>query len=198
MAASLHRLVTRPERLRRDEAAAVNDWLDGKLSADDPRLRSEAVRSAMVRVRNYAASQAASEGDWEFSMLHVRRNDFVVAELAEKSVRPVKAIRLWSLCLLHADEWTNEVSLSRRELAERIGVAERDVSTLVSELVEMKALSRGREGGRARYFVNPLCATHLKGGLRDAEQAVAPELVSLGARRAERRRHHEPVLRAVL
>ena len=66
--------------------------------------------------------------------------------------------------------------LTRDELAERVGIAPRHVSEIMTELEGIGAVSRRRAGRAVRYYMNPMIGTHLPGQARDAAQAAARQL----------------------
>lgn len=180
MPAAIHRLVSRPDRLRRDEAAmlrqALLPFVDGGEASSQ---LVEAGRTLLAHVDRLSASS----NRWTFVMLSPEQNAAVVRHLLAASSRPKVAVGLWSLLFLHLRTDTGEVMLSRSDLASALGVSAPDVSRCMSELVEFGAILRVRERvsglrgpGVVRYFMNPRVATHLGGSARDAAQAAAPLL----------------------
>jgi DNA-binding transcriptional ArsR family regulator len=71
---------------------------------------------------------------------------------------------------------SNEVQLSREELARAVGLQPRTVSEIMGELEGIGAVYRRQEGRGVRYFVHPSLGTHLTGAVRDKAQAEAPKL----------------------
>lgn len=184
MAAEIRRLRTRPARLRQDENSALKQALLPFQSGGDgfksyrPEVRALANKLVVAIDR-----ETASKNRWPFVMLNPEQNLIVVDYLAKKSARPIVALRLWATCFNNMLTGSGEIVLTRDELAQGLGVAPRDVSQIMSELVEFGAISRLREPvpgqrgpGRVRYFVNPNVATHLAGKLRDDAQREAPML----------------------
>ena len=100
----------------------------------------------------------------------------VVRHLTKHSRRPLKAVTLWAELFTVLPDDSNEVLVSREELAERVGVAPRTLSELMTELEAIGAVYRRREGRGVRYYVNPVLGTHLAGQVRDRAQAEAPPL----------------------
>ncbi|MDE2988511.1 MAG: helix-turn-helix domain-containing protein [Chloroflexota bacterium] len=96
--------------------------------------------------------------------------------LLDNSVRPQAATTLLAklFTALHRD--TGEIMLTRTEIAEGVGIAPRHVSTIMTELEGIGAISRRRAGRDVRYFLNPWIATYLTGKARDDAQAAAPQL----------------------
>ena len=56
---------------------------------------------------------------------------------------------------------TGEIMATRQELAERVGMEPRDLSSTMTELASINAIRRVKEGREVRYFLNPNIATHL-------------------------------------
>lgn len=180
MPAAIHRLVSRPDRLRRDEAAllrqALLPFVDG---GDSSSQLVEAGRSLLAQIDRLSASS----NRWTFVMLSPDQNAAVVELIMARCARPRIAVRLWALLFRHLRTDTGEIMLSRDELAGQLGVKANDVSRCMSELVSFGAVSRvrvpipGLKGqGAVRYRMNPTVATHLSGAARDAAHAAAPIL----------------------
>jgi hypothetical protein len=174
MAARIIELQPRPEKLRADQADELRQALLPFAAA-----YPEPVRELVAHI----ARATASRSRWTFVMLSPRQNEAVVAYLADHSSRPLKALRLWSICFSSLDIATGEIMLSRDEMAGQISDTPRNVSRIMSELESFGAISRRREKvrgmsgqGIVRYFLNPRVATHLAGKERDDAQAAAPQL----------------------
>lgn len=172
MAAKLHRLLSRPDKLRRDQAALLRSALL-PFETEMP----GAVRSLVAHIDR----QTAARNGWTFIMLSADQNEAVVEWLEGNSRRPMRAMRLWSVLFTAVDMGTGEVMLTRDQLAERVRMPSQDVSEIMGELEGIGAISRRRERvagmrgpGRVQYYMNPNVATHLAGGARDAAQAEAP------------------------
>lgn len=180
MPAVIRRLITRPDRLRRDEAEALRQallpFVDGGESSSQ---LVDAGRTLLAHVDRLSASS----NRWTFVMLSPDQNAAVVEFLAANSGRPIVSVRLWALCFRHLRTDTGEIMLGRDELAKSLGVTAGEVSRCMSELVKFGAILRVRERvggmrgpGVVRYFMNPRVGTHLSGQARDAAQAAAPML----------------------
>ena len=100
----------------------------------------------------------------------------VAAYLDQHSQRPRKAVQLWARLFTALPPDSNEVLLSRGELAQLVGIRPSEVSGIMAELEAVGAVYRQREGREVRYFVNPRLGTHLAGAARDRAQAEAPKL----------------------
>lgn len=168
------RLVVTGGGKRLTRAAAERARLTIKSIPDLP----EVVVEDLERVISRATK---AKGRWSFVLLNPTRNRTVVKHLRSSSALPGVAVELWAECLARMDTQTGEITASRDELAEAVGVSADDVSRIMSELVAAGAISRerirvqGMRGqGRVRYKVSSLIATHLPGEARDAAQADAP------------------------
>lgn len=86
------------------------------------------------------------------------------------------AVRLWAECFTGIRMDTGEIVIPRSELADRVGIAPRGVSEIMTELESINAISRVREGRGVRYFMNPNVGTCLSGRGRERAQAAVGEL----------------------
>lgn len=184
-------------RLRRDEHEAARD----ALAAVREGLRPEAWPS-IDRALAVLRSEAASSRRWEFAMISMQHCDLVTDYLAEHSVRPLMAVRLWLRCLGRLDPHTNDITATRQQLADSLGIPARDVSRIMGELEALGAVSRRVErAGKARgagtvvYSVNPVIGTRMRGEVRaEAQRAGAALFVFPGPSSPERRsRSRRPV-----
>ena len=174
MGAGIVRLRTKADRLRSDTAAELR-----QLILDYPTLPERARGEIVAAIDR----QTASESGWTFVMLSPEQNATVVRWLRQNSRRPVLALAVWSELFTALRHDTNEIMLSREELAERVDAHPDEVSRVMTELVNAGAIKRDREKvpgmrgrGRAVYIMNPLVGTHLAGAARDRAQAAAPVL----------------------
>lgn len=171
MPATVHRLQSRPDQLRSEQADTLR-----QLILAFPGLPERAAGAIVAAVDG----QTAAENGWTFVMLSPSQNRAVVAWLMAHSSRPQKAVLLWSLLFEHLRRDTGEVTLTRDEIAATIDEQVENVSRIMGELEGIGAISRRRERvagmrgpGMVRYFMNPNVATHLAGQARDQAQARA-------------------------
>ena len=137
---------------RRREEARDFAKLARRLGLDDTTLaKIDAVTQAHV----------ARPETWIFVMISPEQNAEVVDWLEANSKRPQKALKLWSRLLTHLRVDTGEIMVTRQELAERVGMEPRDLSSTMTELASINAIRRVKEGRKVRYFLNPHIATHL-------------------------------------
>jgi hypothetical protein len=172
MAAKVRRLLSKPDRLREEQAALLRDALL-PFQHDMP----DQVRELVA----YVDRQTAAKAGWTFIMISAEQNRAVVRWLKANSRRPMQAMDLWSLLFTRVDRDTGEVLLTRDQLAELVGDTADNISAIMGELEKIDAIIRRRERvagmrgpGRVRYFMNPVVGTHLAGGERDKAQAEAP------------------------
>ncbi len=172
MAATVRRLLSKPDRLREGQAAQLRAALL-PFEHDMP----GPVRELVAHIDR----QTASKAGWTFIMISADQNRAVVRWLNASSRRPMKATSLWAELFSAVDRDTGEVLLTRDQLAELVGITVEDVSTIMGELEGIEAIIRRRERipgmrgpGRVRYFMNPVVGTHLAGAERDVAQADAP------------------------
>jgi hypothetical protein len=172
MAAKVHRLLSKPDRLRHEQAAQLRAAL----------LPFEHDMPGQVReLIGYIDRKTAAEAGWTFIMISAEQNRAVVHWLEANSRRPMQAMDLWSLLFTRVDRDTGEVLLTRDQLAELVDDTPDNVSAIMGELERIGAIIRRRERvagmrgpGRVHYFMNPVVGTHLAGGERDTAQADAP------------------------
>ena len=181
MAATIHRLRSKADRLKKEQAERLTQYL-----LQFPELESVPER-AFGRVLAALDQVTVSEEGWSFVMLSPAQNAAVVEWIGTKSKRPIDASRLWAKCFTVLRSDTGEIMLTRLELAEALEINEDNVSRIMSELVKIGAIITKRERvsgmrgpGMVRYFMNPRVATHIStSAAREKAQAAAPALLAL-------------------
>lgn len=145
----------------------------------DPR---DAARLA-AEFANRVAPPHKPEGT--FIMLHPAQNAAVNRWLREHSKRPIAAMALWAELFTAVHSGTGEILLSREDLAERLGIEPKHVSTIMTELAGINAIVRRKEGRRVRYFMNPNVATHIPSpeARAQAREEAGPLLVLMNGGR---------------
>jgi hypothetical protein len=174
MPAALHRLRTKRQRLRREQAAALRQMI-----LEFEGLPDHAARAIIGAIDR----ETAAENGWTFVMLSPAQNRAVIDWLLEHAERRREAIALWALLFEHLDRHTGMILLTRDEIAEQVGTHPDIVSAIMSDLEGIGAIVRRRERvagmrgpGMVRYFMNPNVGTHLLGQVRDEAQAQASPL----------------------
>ena len=170
MPATLHRFRSKRSQLEADQGQQLRQLLL------DLGERKNLPADAVTKIVAAVDGQTASERGWTFVMIGPKENEAVVAWLRENSKRPMAAMATWAVLFTALRFDTGEIALTRSDLAERVGIHPRHVSRIMTELVEIGAVSRVREGRRVRYFMNPNIGTHLTGKERDKAQSEARQL----------------------
>ena len=128
----------------------------------------------------FAAQTPDPDADrWIFAMISPTQNFAVLEWLRKHSKRPQVATSVWGLLLTGLRPDTGEILLTRAQIADRVGVLPRDLSSIITELASINAIRREKEGRRVRYFLNPSIATHIPGpeARKAAREAAGPLLV---------------------
>ena len=170
MSATVHRFRSKRSQLEADQGQQLRQLLLDL--GERKNLPAEAVTKIVATVDG----QTASERGWPFVMMGPKENRAVVAWLRENSKRPMAAMAVWAELFTALRFDTGEIALTRAEIAERVGINPRNVSSIMTELVEIGAVSRVREGRQVRYFMNPNIGTHLTGKERDKAQSDARQM----------------------
>jgi len=111
----------------------------GKMVLEFPGLPESAVGAIISTIDR----KTAADNGWTFIMLSATENRMVVEWLMGNSSRPNKAVLLWSILFGHMRRDTQEIMLSRDDLAARL--KERPDNIIMSELEKIGAISRRRE-----------------------------------------------------
>jgi hypothetical protein len=165
MPATLHRLRTKRQRLRKEQAQALRGMV---LNFEGlPDHATKAIIAAIDR-------ETAAENGWTFVMLSPAQNRAVVKWLLQHADRRREALDLWSLLFEHLDRHTGMILLTRDEIAEQVGAHPDNVTRIMADLESIGAIARRRERvagmrgpGVVRYFMNPGVATNLVSHERD-------------------------------
>lgn len=175
MPAKITRLKTRQDFAEVERKALVRDWV----------LAQENMPADMQQdlLRRTATNQDVIENRRPFAMIGTGENKAIVKWLRRNSNTPLVAIDLWMECFDHLNYETQQIGATRDELASAVGTQPKVVSTIMTELESIGAISRqlekipGLRGpGRVLYFMNPLVGTHLPAQKRYEAQRTAPAL----------------------
>jgi len=113
---------------------------------------------------------------WTFIMINAEQNFAVVDYLEEKSKRPLKALKLWALLFDNVHRETGQIMLTRQEMADIVKIHSNDVSSIMSELESINAITKEKDGRSVTYYMNPNVGTHLSQEDREKAQVKAPAL----------------------
>lgn len=112
---------------------------------------------------------------WPFVMISPEQFMSVFRFLESRSPTPQVAVRLWGTLFLFIDGSTGEILASRKRLAEEVHSRPGEISRIMTLLESINAITRRREEGRVRYFMNAIVGTTLPGKVRsDAQQKAGP------------------------
>jgi hypothetical protein len=128
-------------------------------------------------------------------MVALNEDERIANYLAANSRRPLMAVLMWMAVRSNFDPETQEVTVTRAELAERFKVHKDEITRVFALLVQINALRCWKDDfGGQRYELSPSVATHLKGQLRDQHQyAFGPlRLVGGGDNKPEPRADRRP------
>lgn len=167
---SVHSLQRARYRSRQAKAELLEEWAREVIGPN------HAAQLALA----FASQTPDPDADkWMFAMISPTQNFAVLEWLAKHSQRPQVALRLWGLLLTALRPDTGEILLNRGQIAEKIGIAPKHTSEIMSELASINAIRREKEGRRVVYFLNPSIATHIPGpeARKSAREAAGPLLV---------------------
>jgi hypothetical protein len=145
-----------------------------KLSTERARKRQDEARQIVQQVRRLgldaetlqkidaaAKAHAESSENWIFVMLSPQQNAEVIRWINKNSKRPHKAVELWATLLENLRTDTGEITATRQDLADRVGMEPQDLSKVMTELASINAIRREKEGRKVKYFLNENIATHI-------------------------------------
>lgn len=187
MAGKLLRFRSRRDLITRDAAAALADQLRLFPEQQIPAVARAQLLNALQRLTHPDTEQPIWKGSF---MMLGRIQCAAVWDAIRKlpaDLRPHQVRHAFDLVLLNLRQDTGEVMLTRDQIAEEIGTAARNVSTIMGTLERMGVIRRERraiEGVRGRgmvvYFINPHVAWNGSLEIRkDEADATPPPLLTL-------------------
>jgi CRP-like cAMP-binding protein len=196
--AQVVRLATQRQRTEREASAAVAEQLSllSPETLDQLPMHARIAISRATHALHRHARPDTEEGLWPGGFTMLSRAQTAAIWDAIRALppddRPNHVRHAFDLVLLNLQQDTGEVMLTRDQLAERIGCALQNVSTVMGTLERMGVIRRERrrvEGmqgrGVAVYFVNPHVAWNGSLDIRKAEAAeVTPPMLRLMQGRA--------------
>jgi hypothetical protein len=156
------RFIPKQQRIQVEIAASIEEQL-GLVGLEQlPEQPREAILNALHRFTH----NANTEGLWPggFTMLSRTQTAAIwdAIRALPANARPGHVRHAFDLALLNLRQDTGEIMLTRDQLAEKIGCAAKNVSTVMGTLEQMGVVRRerrkvdGLQGrGMAVYFVNP-------------------------------------------
>jgi hypothetical protein len=170
LGAAVHSLARARYRSRQVKAELLEEWAREVVGP---------VHAAQLALAFASHTPDPDADRWIFAMISPTQNFAVLEWLRQHSKRPQVAASVWGLLLTALRPDTGEILLTRDQIADRIGILPRHLSSIMTELVRINAVRREKEGRRVRYFLNPGIATHIPGpeARRAAREAAGPLLV---------------------
>jgi len=164
-------LKTRPQRLNEAQAQALKAALLPFL--DDPSYPQDHVQGLLHDIGRKTRPDALAE---TFIMLKPAQNAAVIQWLGANSLRPAKAMMVWSTLFEHLYPHTGQIMRTREQIAEAVGIRPAEVSAIMGELARCNAIFTERrriEGvrgpGQVVYFMNKHVAEY---GSRATEEEL--------------------------
>lgn len=120
---------------------------------------------------------------WKFNMLHPQQCLAIWDAIRDLSAddRPNQVRHLFDLVLTHLEPNTGLVTLTREELAEKVGTEPKHISTMMGTLERLGVVRRERVkvagmrgAGIARYRINPHVAWNGKLEIREEQARQTP------------------------
>jgi CRP-like cAMP-binding protein len=191
--AQLTRLRTKQQHSEREASAALAEQmalLPPELLAQLPGEARMAISRATHALQRHARP-STEQSLWPGGFTMLSRDQTAAVWDAIRALpaddRPNHVRHAFDLVLLNLRQDTGEVMLTRDQLAERIGCAPKNVSTIMGTLERMGVIRRERrriEGvqgrGMAVYFINPHVAWNGSLDVRKAEAAdTKPPVLTL-------------------
>jgi hypothetical protein len=114
---------------------------------------------------------------WDFHMANPVEEARVLDLIRARAVRPMVSYAVWAEVLRNLEQGSGLVTLTREQIAARVGVAPNRVSAVLSELVAWNVLLRYTSGRSAVWRLNPNIATRLPGAAgEEARKQAGPVL----------------------
>lgn len=168
--ATVHNLSRVRYRDRQAKAELLEEWAREVIGPD---------HAAQLALAFVAQTPDPDAEKWMFVMISPTQNFAVLEWLRKHSKRPQVAVSLWGLILTALRPDTGEILLSRAQIAERVSIAPKHASEIMTELAKINAIRREKDGRNVRYFLNAGIATHIPGpeARKNARDAAGPLLV---------------------
>ena len=150
----VHTFRSKAQIEKQEKAQALYNQLELALDdfLDDPDFQRSA-RILQNKTQVYIKEQEAPERKF---LKMFQEYEFIQDWLFENSKRTSKeCAKVWCHICLNLNPFSQDVALSRQEIATNTGVAPRDVSTILNELASIGAVGIRKEGRDTIYSINP-------------------------------------------
>lgn len=166
--ATTHKFVPKAERIA---AAKAEEARQAVLNLELPKLATEDI---MVAIARHETGGRLS--DWEFNMISPAQC-LAVWDAIWLMPRPVETRKVFDLVLTHIETNTGAVTLTREEIAAKVGTAPSDISRIMTQLEAHKVIFRRRlkgPGRPVRYYLNQHVAWNGKLEIRTEQAKQIP------------------------
>lgn len=174
MAARISRFRCKAERARIEKAARFEQLALELFGPHDSRVDS---------LRGDLLDEDALETEWDFALVGVREQRYVLHQLKQVSRRPMQAALVWSELLCHMTK-DGSITKTRMELADLVGVSSSVITEVMNDLVEVQAIEKyydkrpGMRGkGQLCYKINPWLSSRLPKTKRNIAQKTAAPII---------------------
>ena len=165
---TVKKFIPKAERIAKEKADQARQ---GVLNLDLPASVTDDMLVSIQRHENGGIAK------WTFNMISPAQC-LAVWSAIKKGDKPIETRDVFDLVLTHIETNTGIVTLTREEIAERVGIAPKHVSSAMGRLEQIGAVMRervkvpGMKGpGKARYRLNPHVAWN--GELNQREKQTA-------------------------
>lgn len=110
---------------------------------------------------------------WDFTMMNPTQLAIAIRLIRTEAKRPMLSFAVWEVIIQNLDRSTGAVTLTREQIAERIGKPVNRISAVMSELVAWNILRRFQNGRAAFWMFNPNIGTRLPGAAGEAARKAA-------------------------
>lgn len=172
--AEVHRFTRKSERIAREKAERLRQ------TVLDFGLPDKAAEDILVTIARHEAGGVRAA--WKFNMIEPSQC-VVIWEAIRRMPLPDLTRHVFDYVLTHIEPNTGAVTLTREEIAARVGTEPRHVSTVMTQLERHNIIFRrrlkveGRRGpGPVRYYLNPHAGWNgsLEVRAQQAQQAPLP------------------------
>ena len=180
---NITRFIPKAERIKSDLAD------EARQIVFDLQLPKQATEDILIVLQRHETGGALA--NWTFNMISPQQC-LAVWDAIENGEHPRQTDKVFKLLITHVETNTGIMTLTREEIASKVGIAARDVSRAMKRLEDWGVVFRervkvpGMKGpGKARYRLNPHVAWNgdLQTRKAKAEQMTMPLEVIEGGKR---------------